>query len=331
MKLRRRARVRKARALPRAVPPPSKAEWISTLRCNLRCPHCCAGAGQRADGELDTRDSLSLLRALSDFGVRQMCISGGEFTLRPDWEELLACALARFPRTSLITNGSLGRRLIDAVDALRGPGELSIIVSLDGGREAHDARRGAGSFDRAIEVLGACARRMVALTAVDRASLGELERVAEILLSVNVREWIIQPCLPFGRMAREGFVGEAGLKEIADFICRVQQRSGLGIRFGQSCWFGYAHPMRRDAPWRGCPAGVEQILIAPDGGLRACALVPDWRFGDFRTRPLRDAWNGLEMDAIRRARPSSCAACSRCPRGCEGMQRLFGRQFCALA
>ncbi|MCX5796970.1 MAG: radical SAM protein [Elusimicrobia bacterium] len=311
--------------------PPSKAEWIATLRCNLRCAHCLAGAGRKAAGELDTRESLKLLGELAELGVRDLCISGGEFTLRPDWEELLACALARFPRTTVITNGFLGRRLVDAAAALRG-GELSITVSLDGGRQAHDARRGAGSFDKAVEVLGArTRRRMSVLTAVDRSNLGELERIAEINRSLGVQEWFIQPCLPLGRMAPEGFVGEAGLKTIAGFVRLAQQRFGFKVELGPNCWFGYFHPIRQGRPWRGCPAGVDQLVVMPAGELLACTLVPAWTFGNVRSRALRDARYSPELDAVRRSRPSGCASCSRCPRGCEVMQRLFGRHFCAIA
>lgn len=305
------------------------AEWLATTRCNSRCSHCCADAGSPRTGELEEGEATRVLAELADLGVEHLCISGGELTLRPDWERLVRFALSRFPDTAIITNGQLGRRLVDALEAMAGCSTLTVLVSIDGMREVHDARRGAGAFDRALEVLQARRRFQTAiLTTVGRDNQSELEAIGRLAADAGVVEWSLQPAIPMGRMAPEGFVGRAGLLALADFICAARTRSGGGMRIATNCWFGYFHAMRDGAPWRGCPAGHEQLAVLPQGDVSACVGVDAWVCGNVRRQSLREIWEGAAMEALRSARPSSCGGCSRCPRGCEMIERALGAQHC---
>ncbi len=84
---------------------PAVAVWETTLACNLRCLHCGSRAGRPRQRELDTGESLGLIRDLAGLGCRWICLSGGEPLLRPDWprlvEEIARCGMI----PSMITNG----------------------------------------------------------------------------------------------------------------------------------------------------------------------------------------------------------------------------------
>ena len=91
-----------------------------THRCPLRCPYCSNPIElTRAERELDTAAWTRVLHEAADLGVLQLHLSGGEPTLRPDLEDLVAAARAAGLYVNLITAGVLldadrVRRLQDA-------------------------------------------------------------------------------------------------------------------------------------------------------------------------------------------------------------------------
>ncbi|MBI5538029.1 MAG: radical SAM protein [Deltaproteobacteria bacterium] len=309
--------------------PPSSAEWLSTMRCNLRCRHCAASAGQPAEGELDTAEAERVLEQLSELQVKHLCISGGEFTLRDDWKELLAMALRRFPGVAVITNGWMGGAMIDAIEALPRVDSLTVMVSVDGMREVHDARRGSGAWDKAVELLSTPTRAgRDIITSIDVASFGELDAIARLGVEHKVRGWNLQPSIPLGRMSAEGFLGQDGLVALAEYIVQARKLLAGKMQIFTNHWFGYFHPMREGAVWSGCPAGRDQIALLAQGDVAGCVAVPAWVCGNVRTQSIREIWEGPRMQAVRNARPSGCDGCSGCGRGCEVMQSVLRQQFC---
>jgi MoaA/NifB/PqqE/SkfB family radical SAM enzyme len=305
------------------------AEWLATARCNLRCVHCAAQAGEPWPHELDTGEAESMLEQVAELGVEQLCISGGEFTLRNDWQRLLAASLARFRGVVLLTNGRLGQRMPQLLNGSAGLDRLTVLVSVDGPRGAHDARRGRGSFELALELLRAPSRFAVELiTAVDRANLELLVEIARIGRECGAAGLNVQPCIPLGRMPLHECLDESEMRRLANAVHALQQVHAPHMRVSPNHWFGYFHPMRASSAWSGCPAGREQFAILPDGQVTGCLVVPHWLCGSLRELRLPDIWQGEKMRRVCGARPAGCRDCEGCPRGCEAMQSQLGRQFC---
>jgi pyruvate-formate lyase-activating enzyme/diadenosine tetraphosphatase ApaH/serine/threonine PP2A family protein phosphatase len=128
--------------------------WVySNFHCNLACNYCVVASSPRA-----RRRSLGLdrFRELVDEavteGFREIYVTGGEPFMEPDIVTMLAYASERLPTVAL-TNAMLftGRRRRELA-RLAGRGRLVLQTSLDGARaDTHDAWRGAGSFQRAID------------------------------------------------------------------------------------------------------------------------------------------------------------------------------------
>ena len=130
--------------------------WNCTRRCNLRCVHCYASAGDRAEaGELSTREAKAFIDGLADFGVPVLLFSGGEPLMRDDLFDLATYAGERGIRRVLSTNGTLitsdiARRIKEV-----GFGEAGI--SLDGVGRDNDRFRGVpGAFEQALEGIRNC-------------------------------------------------------------------------------------------------------------------------------------------------------------------------------
>jgi len=120
-----------------------------TEACNLRCKGCWAGQYDPANLPLELIDRV--LREAKELGIYFIVLSGGEPTLYPHLFELAS----RHPDMAFMfyTNGtriddSFARRLVEV-------GNMTPAISLEGGREFTDARRGEGVFDRVMEAMDA--------------------------------------------------------------------------------------------------------------------------------------------------------------------------------
>jgi diadenosine tetraphosphatase ApaH/serine/threonine PP2A family protein phosphatase len=128
--------------------------WVYTnFHCNLRCWYCSVASSPKA-----RKRSLGLERftALVDEavaeGFTEIYMTGGEPFLEPDIIEMAVYASDRLD-VVLLTNGMLykGQRL-EGLQRLVGQERLVLQTSIDGARAAtHDANRGEGSWERAME------------------------------------------------------------------------------------------------------------------------------------------------------------------------------------
>ncbi|MEK7868631.1 MAG: radical SAM protein, partial [Candidatus Omnitrophota bacterium] len=81
--------------------------WNITKECNLSCRHCYRDAGEKAKGELTTREAKDLLCEIKKAGFNLVIFSGGEPLLRNDIYELINYANRLGLISSLGTNGLL--------------------------------------------------------------------------------------------------------------------------------------------------------------------------------------------------------------------------------
>ena len=127
--------------------------WLYTnYDCNLRCSYCVArsspNAPRRALGLANVR---RLVDEAVDLGFSELFFTGGEPFILNDIYDMLAYASAR-QRTNVLTNAMIlrGARL-DRLCAVAND-NLVVQVSLDGScAEDHDAYRGKGSWQKAVE------------------------------------------------------------------------------------------------------------------------------------------------------------------------------------
>lgn len=120
-----------------------------TNKCNLSCPHCYMFSGIAEVNELYTTEVKKLI---SDFvhidnGV-VVTLSGGEPTLRPDFDEIVKYAYSAGLEVKLLTNAT---QISPERVALLSKYISSVQISIDGYSETSNAIiRGRGNFDKAI-------------------------------------------------------------------------------------------------------------------------------------------------------------------------------------
>jgi len=191
-----------------------------TFGCQLNCTHCYARADaqSRQQGEMPVEAVASLVRQAKDVGFRQVVITGGEPLVYCQRERLLDALCESRSWASpmnLVLRTNLAMPLCGK--DLRGIGMAvdRVVVSIDGERQTHDARRGKGSYSAAVANL----ERYIEIAA-DVPNAGEVslaavmqstdiqgepgEAVRGLAARLGIRRVRFRPLLPLGRAADWG-------------------------------------------------------------------------------------------------------------------------------
>jgi len=124
--------------------PPTLLAISPSMRCNLRCEGCYAAEYQKY-GELTPEEFVDLVRqGRDDFGIHFYTILGGEPTAWPPmWDCIEKCPDVFF---QLYTHGQLlDEKMVDRVVSL---GNVTFAISVEGGPNETDHRRGPGAYER---------------------------------------------------------------------------------------------------------------------------------------------------------------------------------------
>lgn len=136
--------------------------WESTKRCNFRCRYCYSASGAAAANECRPDGIIRLLDQFRRQGGRLLIASGGEPTLYPGLETVLAAAKQIGLRVVLCTNGSHhDSAWVSELASL----VAEIVVSVDGPEAYTNQLRGSTrAFSHAERLYEACRRQGIPTT-----------------------------------------------------------------------------------------------------------------------------------------------------------------------
>lgn len=254
-----------------------------TNRCNLRCIHCYADAGEVLPLEMSTQEWLEAIEQYSRIThAGEVTISGGEPTLHPDLAVLLTAIKAHGHRSVLFTNGTMdgGRagweglaKLVDVVQ-----------LSIDGFDDAtNDVIRGSGTFRKTMKTYTSFYSTTVQIRLSVCAMPQNIMSLRNGLLCF-LRQWdpqkkiglILSPTVTAGR--NRGGVYAFDYPELQDAIADTL------TDIWRSGW-RFPNTFQRNDHQPRCGIG-SSILISPDGGYKACTFAPI--SGSFRQESLID-------------------------------------------
>ncbi len=355
----------KTKTEPMIRPPPFRALWEITARCDLRCDHCLVNGGYSRPGELTTEQALDLIDQLALLGTKAVTLTGGEPFLRKDWPLLAERIRAR----NMILRFSANGHFLDdnTIERLLELSCEQYAVSIDGLKETHDALRhgprgqkGKSSFERVIAALDRLRTTPIisnVITAVTRHNSEELHEIHDLLKEHGTQVWMIQLAHKTGRLSKEK--GHAcqltpllprQLPRLSEFLVKASEDPVLPPVVHNS--IGY---LSRDEPvlrssgrsrksifWTGCKCGVSSIGIEPDGSIKGCAnqIGNPFVVGNVKEEKLKTIWE--DANRWRWLNPSSdrmsgqCAACALanvCHAGCTALSysatgELFNNPYC---
>lgn len=122
-----------------------------TSSCNLHCAGCYSRANHATldcepSRQLTDEDWLRIFREAEDLGVSFILLAGGEPMLR--WDVIESAGKLQNLLFPIFTNGTyMGDKHLELLDRCR---NLIPVISIEGGREETDARRGKGIYDLTV-------------------------------------------------------------------------------------------------------------------------------------------------------------------------------------
>lgn len=280
--------------------------WECTLRCNLRCAHCGSSCSpERRDPELTTAQVRGILDTIAeDFDARRIFVSitGGEPLLRPDLFEVVEHMTSLGMRPCIVTNGTLLDR--QAASRLYDAGMRVVSVSIDGTQQEHEAVRGRGTFERALQGMTNAKQAgfevVEAITCVRPANLPVLDAVERAVRDAGAGMWRLITIDRMGRQAgaldREMWLHPPQIRALFDFITTRQaalERAGdpFHVQFSCGGFLGVRHELRVRPTDGQCFAGLCVGSILSDGQVSACPSLPrSWAQGSALERRFSEIW-----------------------------------------
>jgi MoaA/NifB/PqqE/SkfB family radical SAM enzyme len=147
-----------------------------TSRCNLRCAGCYARASGilSGPGHLPLDRWRAIVREASELGVYGFIVAGGEPFMHPGLLEL--CAEFDDRVFLIVSNGTAITE--EHYARLKSISNVCIVISIEGGKEVTDARRGKGVYGQAIAAIRRLGR------------MGVISGVSATVTKDNFRHWM---------------------------------------------------------------------------------------------------------------------------------------------
>lgn len=167
---------------PRDSNVPFKLHLYLTNECNLRCRHCYMFAGDKDDNEMSTEQITTLLSEFKNHGGHRVVFSGGEVSIRKDFNRILGHAHTMGLKTLVLTNGvswsdEMINDLYEYIDEIQ--------ISIDGYSEETNASiRGRYVYEKALYTVDRFIQKGI------RTSIGCTPIINESFRS-NYRKYII--------------------------------------------------------------------------------------------------------------------------------------------
>lgn len=183
-----------------------KVHWSITGRCNLKCRHCFMSAPHAKYGELSLEQSLNIVRQISEAGILDVSLTGGEPLVRNDFFDIVDALLdERIMISQVYTNGVLvDEALLNKFEA-RGI-RPEFLLSFDG-IGCHDWLRGVPGTERqtidAIRLLRSRNFTVSIETALYRGNLHTLPTSLELFAGLGVESWKATPATDAGEWLYE--------------------------------------------------------------------------------------------------------------------------------
>lgn len=303
-----------------AILPPIGMLAELTHRCPLQCLYCSNPIELlKADREMPTEAWLSLFEEAADLGVLQIHLSGGEPTLRPDLELLVATLARRGVYTNLITAGvgiAEGR-----IQALADAGLDHVQISFQGAHAPTTERIGnnRGSHEKKIRTARQIRAAGLPLTInapIHRHNIAEIPAFIELALELDAERIEIANV----QYAGWALINRGALMPDREAVDRevgiVQQAQEklhgiLTVDFVPPDYFAiYPKP---------CMGGWarDAFMVAPDGTVLPChaaGTIPNLTFDRYGEKSLSDIWRHSPAFNAFRGTDWMAAPCRSCDR-----------------
>jgi MoaA/NifB/PqqE/SkfB family radical SAM enzyme len=315
-------------------PLPLSIGLMFTARCNLACSTCVNRQAENAavlahyrEPELSVAEWMAIVKDISRsaFFKPNLHVRGGEPSIYEGYLDVMSYIKQQGSRCSYTTNGTFLSR--DAADIVS-IGVDSILVSIDGPEEIHDAIRGSGVFERAVDgirsinevkkVRGKDVPQIFLSCVMSGYNCGSFSHLIDIARDLGISYIsFLHFYFPDSDIGAHNVDVNCLLEEMAKARDKAAVHN-VAVSFlpclsaAQTVTY-YLRPS--DQLGQTCISPWLRAVVMPNGKVVACR---DHVFGDFRAdgTTMRQVWNNRQFRAFRRdlVKIGVFADCGRCCR-----------------
>ena len=254
---------------------PITVSFELTNKCNLRCSHCYKEAQVQNNAFIPTDLALKILGQLSK-NVWHLEFTGGEATLHPEFEKIVAAASA--PSMVLLTNGTNLQSISSATLS-----RFNLIqVSLYGSsREEYEEYTETAAFDnvckgitRLVDLGVPCCVAVI----LRKTNILRLGTYIQLLDELGVADVRFGFSAKVGRNSNGSTDWDLEYEDCVQFDTIIQKLKSeySNIHFSE---FGWRDQFKTNFPIKdsykiGCEAGKKTIAISERGYVRPCVYMP---------------------------------------------------------
>ncbi|MBN2143383.1 MAG: radical SAM protein [Candidatus Aureabacteria bacterium] len=303
-------------------------QWHITDQCNFNCVHCYRDSIKQDlsyDGLKRVFSNFERLRALMHQKKARVQIAGGEPLLSGHLFSVLELIANAGFQSRILTNGSL----IDPANAkrIKDCGCHIVQISIDGAPDTHDAIRGRGNYQRAVEGAGYLRERDIQVTFA--MTLTKRNKAEIGLVFDEARKYAnrlsFHRLVPCGRGSdlKKDLLTKEEIKKVFDEIWRLRNSdSSLEIPLRDPLWKPYIRCLNLEPYADGCSVGYGGICIESNGDVYPCRRLPV-KLGNALSEELTDIWHSSLLNQLRnrdllKGRCSTCSLRWKCG-GCRAI------------
>ena len=294
---------------------PYSVGWAITNQCNLNCKHCNMNSGKKLKDELTFTECCNIIDLLSNEGVQKIMFSGGEPLTRQDFFDIVDYAISKGIFVSITTNSLLLTQKM--VEEQFYKFEL-VRISLDGSnKETHEfLRNDTNIFDKTIsniKLLVANGIDVAIVTCVSKLNLDELEDIAKLLKSLNVKKWFLPLLSPAGRGVniKDQSLSPFQVKEFLLSINKVVQKYDIDARLDIPYAILLPELSKNHTYFASCPAAITEMMIFANGDVSPCCQIPIIG-GNFKVDDIKEVWKHSLIFSDFRNKSKIKGNCGRC-------------------
>ncbi|MEQ1715622.1 MAG: heme d1 biosynthesis radical SAM protein NirJ [Hyphomicrobium sp.] len=315
--------------------------WNLTRRCNLKCRHCYAVAGDHHfPDELSSDEAFGVLDDLAGYAIPALILSGGEPLSRPDTLDIARRSKAHGLYTALSSNGTPIDSLV--ADEIAEIGFDYVGISLDGIGKTNDWFRGqSGAYDAALSGVRACLVRGIKVGlryTMTTENAQQLPELIDLAMSEGVEKFYLSHLVYAGR-GNKNRMDDTNLSVTREGLDLLLERAWSATLSGRAFeivtgnndadavyflhWaerrFGsgaVAHVRAHLDAWGGNSSGCGVANIDTQGVVHPDTYWSGYALDSVRNRPFSEIWEDVSDPVLaglrQRPRPlkGRCGACA---------------------
>jgi radical SAM protein with 4Fe4S-binding SPASM domain len=264
-----------------------------------------------------------------------LVISGGEPGLHNDFPMILENSAQSFPRVIMTTNGTFNDYTYKTIYSYKK--QLTVQVSLDGTREVHDAIRGNGVFNEAVDNIKKLVNdgfKVTVSSTVHSENMQSMFELADIISKLNIHHWNISQEQAFDNFALGRMPDVSVWNSFVDNIikqarCRIRIRKLFDFSLFEKAEQKYGKEALEQSAIPNCGIGRTKIYIYPDFSVVPCTCMPDIVIGNLLNDSVEEIKDRLGAFKCNIETASPCYSCRwnyLCKGGCPGYSyHMYGK------